>query len=351
MKTAWVIMTAMPPTKGHANLIRFAASLGTDQVKVIVATQPHEPWAAERFLAVTDFAKSLHSRWQITTPVDVLWLNKETEQNPDQPGFWEFWDSTISSYGFKRGDIWVTSEPYGAILAERLNGHFIPFDPKRELLPIKATPIRENPLDHFDEIMPEFQRHIRMTVTIFGAESTGKTTLSKELAAMMNGHWFYEWARPYLELEEVGPEITREKMIDIWHGQTATQRLAQLMVDKPFIVQDTDLYSTIGYWEQPHWTTELGPVPEGLISDAKNLQSDLYIITKSNIPFERDVIRYGVDKRESPDEFWLGIADKYDLNYIVLEDADFTQRLSTSMWEMKHMFNESHGLTFDRMGL
>lgn len=345
MTTAWVIMAAMPPTKGHANLIRFAASLsGISRLNVIVHAKDSEPWAKERYEAVSSFVNKVPSY----VPKHTYWLSEESEENPEAPGFWEYWDHTMLTYGFRPGDIWVTSEPYGATLAARMSGVFMPYDPQRELLGIKATAIREDPLGHFDEILPEFQKYIRQTVTVFGAESTGKTTLSKGLALAMPGHWLFEWARPYLEL--VGKEITVKAMVDIWKGQTATQRHAQMFTDKPFIIQDTDLFSTIGYWEQPHWKEALGPVPEGLIKDAFALKSDLYIITKSNIPFEPDDIRYGIDKRESPDDYWIGLADKYNLNYVVLDSDDRQERYREGVDILEDLFYNSHKLTYDRQG-
>jgi hypothetical protein len=39
-------------------------------------------------------------------------------------------------------------------------------------------------------------------------------------------------------------------MTAIWKGQLALQRQAfESTVDAPFIVQDTDLFSTVGYWD------------------------------------------------------------------------------------------------------
>lgn len=348
MTTAWVIMTAMPPTKGHANLIRFAASLKVDKVQVIVCTQPHEPWPTERYLAVSSFISNMGNQNILSAYTEPIWLNVEVEQDPSAPGFWEFWDKTISEYGFKPGDIWVTSEPYGQTLADRLGGVFIPYDPNRELYPVKATAVRNNVLGNFDKIMTEFQPFLRKTITVFGAESTGKTTLSKAMALELDGHWVYEWARPYLET--VGSEITRKAMEEIHLGQAAAQRHAKMFTDKPYIIQDTDLYSTIGYWEQPHWESVLGEVPKMLITEAEELKSDLYIITKSNIPFEADELRYGGDRRESPDEFWIGVAEKYNLNYIVLEHADFVHRFSQALRATDKLFNDSHKLTYDRQG-
>jgi nicotinamide riboside kinase len=256
----------------------------------------------------------------------------------------------MESYGFKPGDFVVSSELYGQTLADRLGGIFMPYDPNRELYYTKATNIRNNLDKYFEDILPEFQHNLRSTITIWGAESTGKTTLSKELAWTINGHWLFEWARPYLEA--VGPDINVASMTAIWRGQLATQRHARYMYNKPFVVQDTDLFSTVGYWEQPHWADALGAVPQGLVQDALNTKSDLYIITKSNIPFEEDPLRYGGDHRESPDEYWIEIAKKYDLNYVVLDSSDLFQRVAWSgKYAKEIMAKKAESIFFDRKGL
>lgn len=343
MTNAYVLMTAMPPTKGHINLVRFASELGVDKVHVLVCTQPSEPYPFERFAAVAD---AVYDNFDIV----VHHLHRELKQDPSSEGFWEMWDAIMTEFGFKPGDYCVSSELYGATLAERNHGIFMPYDPARELYYTKATKIRTEMTKYFHDIAPTFQSHLRTTITVFGAESTGKTTLSREMSYTINGHWLFEWARPYLEA--VGKEITVDKMIAIWKGQLATQMHAEYMYDKPFVIQDTDLFSTIGYWEQPHWTEALGPVPEELIEDALATKSDLYIVTKSNIPFEPDDIRYGIDKRESPDEFWIGIAEKYGLNYVVLEPSDVVARNS---WACKYALeaaaDKARTIEWDRGGL
>jgi NadR type nicotinamide-nucleotide adenylyltransferase len=350
MKKAFVLMTAMPPTKGHLNLIRFAATLDVSQVIVLVTTQPHEPFASERFLAVKDAIAHGHDRFISQAFIEVRWINQELEQDPKAEGFWEMWDGIMLRQGFSPGDYAVSSEPYGATLAKRLKGEFYPYDPQRQLYYTKATNIREHLGDYFHDILPEFQPHLMSRITIFGAESCGKTTLSESLAREINGHWMFEWARPFLET--VGPEITRDKMIQIWHGQAAIQEHAKWMKDKPFIVQDTDLFSTIGYWEQPHWKEVLGPVPPGLISAAQRSKSDLYIIPSDNIPFEQDPLRYGGDRRESPTQYWVDIAEKYHLNYVVLTETDRSDRLAVSMWHAQKLLDErASDIYYDRRGL
>lgn len=315
-------MTALPPTKGHLHLIQFSANLAP--TTVIVCTQPSEPFATERFNAIRRATDRIGNT-RITE-----WLHREIEQNPEAPGFWKMWNDLLRYYGFRDGDYIVASETYGKRLAEEVGGKFMPYDINRELYPCKATDIRENLPRGFSDILLEFQPTLRRTITVFGAESTGKTTLSKELARKTRGHWLFEYARPYLE--NTVNEITDETMTDIWNGQYALQKQGQALLDKPFVIQDTDLFSTVGYWD--FWKP--GECPKGLRADAQRLKSDLYIITRSNIPFEPDPLRYGGDKREASDEYWIDLCRREDLNFIVLNNSSLYWRIEEAymhaMW-------------------
>lgn len=321
--SVWTLMTAMPPTKGHMHLGEFVSTLGPGRGHIIVCTQPGEPFAKERYYAVMAECPG----------ATVHWLHRELPQDPNTDGFWLMWYKIMTEFGFKPGDTFVSSEPYGAKLAEVCDGMFMPYDIERELLPVRATAIREKPLERFADIMPSFQKHLRTKVTVFGAESTGKTTLAKEVAALKGGYFLYEYARPYLEA--TGPDISIPKMHDIWRGQLAAERHAEKWYDRPYLVQDTDLFSTVGYWEQPHWIERWGEPPIELVKDAVERKADLYIITRSNIAFEVDPIRYGGDKRESPDEYWIGLAEKYALPYVVLDESDFIKRCGSAMWQIR----------------
>lgn len=159
-------------------------------------------------------------------------------------------------------------------------------------------------------------------VTLFGAESTGKTTLSKALAERLGGEWREEFARGYLET--TGLDVTRASMRAIWQGQKALQQTP----GAELIIQDTDLFSTVGYWRLPHVEQRIGTCPDQLIRDAARLKSDLYVIARSNIPFAPDVLRYGGDKRESLDSYWINLCESYELPYTVLNASNSNARIT-----------------------
>lgn len=335
--TVWVLMTAMPVTKGHKALIQFAdqyaGAIGTTST-VVVCTQPSEPFSLHRIQAAVEIADALPN-----TRVNSVY--HEMEQNADAPGFWDMWRGILHGKGAKDGDTYIASEVYGKRLADEMNGKFMPYDPERSIMSIKATNVRRSPWNNWDDIAPEFAQHLTQRVTIFGAESTGKTTLAKRVAASLNGKGYFvpEYARPYLE--NTVNEITVSSMTDIWKGQAALQQSARMWEPRQFIIQDTDLFSTVGYWEFPHWQDTIGAPPKGLVADALFQKSDLYLITKSNIPFERDPLRYGGDVREGSDEYWINVCEKYGLNYKVLDSADIGNRSMDALELMFDLF-QSH---------
>jgi NadR type nicotinamide-nucleotide adenylyltransferase len=327
-------MTAMPVTKGHKALVQFASEYGyaTDQrVKVVLCTQPSEPFVNERYHALYNIVNGL-SRTQL------IHIDKEISQDATAPGFWDMWWTLLKNRGAELGDTYIASEVYGKRLAEEMGGKFMPYDPERSIMDIKATRVRKNIPMYWNHMAPEFARYLTRRVTIFGAESTGKTTLAKRLGDIHRCYFVPEYARPYLE--NTVNEITVSSMTDIWKGQRALQDAAGMWEPEPFIVQDTDLFSTVGYWEFPHWQDTLGAPPEGLIRDALAHKSDLYLITQSNIPFERDPLRYGGDVREGSDEYWINVCEKYGLNYIVLRGDNPSARFQQATIEMWKNFHE-----------
>ena len=59
-------------------------------------------------------------------------------------------------------------------------------------------------------------------IVIIGPESTGKSTLCKNLAAHYNSLWVPEYAREYLEKK--GTKYSYENLLDIAKGQIALER-------------------------------------------------------------------------------------------------------------------------------
>lgn len=322
MPNTIVMMTALVPTLGHKYLIDFARKLTQKHgiTHVIVGTMDSEPVSAR-----TRY-KSIKKAYAHDKFVKVHHLHRDLPQDPSEhTNFWELWGTVVREFvDVKPKDIFVASELYGLDMAKVLGCKFMPCNRYRETVPIKGSTVRSDLESYFSFILPEFQHHIRKTVTLFGAESCGKTTMTWWLSKELNGHFLPEWAREYLET--IGHETTLERMRDIVEGQYAIQKTAQYdLKDKPFIFQDTDLLCTLGYYR----LIDVKPTEADLERVNKLVQrskSDLYIVMNDRIPFEEDPLRYGGDKRESPTQFWIDLLDEFGCNYYVVKETDMEKQ-------------------------
>lgn len=315
MPNAIVLMTALVPTTGHKYLIDFAKELGRigyrDRVHVIVGTLEREPVKGDlRFDAISKTYKN-------DPRVVVHHLYRDVPQEPSEhPDFWNVWRDIVREFvDVQPDDYFVASELYGMDMANVLGCKFMPCNRYRETIDISGTEVRSDLMNNFEFILPGFQKNIRKTVTVFGAESCGKTTMARALAKELNGHFIPEWAREYLET--VGPEVTDERMRAIVEGQAALQKTAKNdLFNKPFVFCDTDLFSTLGYYRL--WGGGTDHDVDLCEYLAKQLKSDFYIVMNDGIPFEADPLRYGGDKRESGMQFWIDLLKEFKLPYYVV---------------------------------
>lgn len=319
MSKSICLMTALPPSEGHEALIRWASNFGNDHLYVLVCGRPTDP--IDLYRRTSAIQNQFWGNLNITF-IPILHNHPDYPEQFDGPveEFDQIWVKEINKHVQLTSEDWLhASDAYGKRFADNLGVNFAPFDPNREIVKISGTKIRREPFKHFNKIVPMMQKDLRKTITIFGAESCGKTTISRKLSEKYNAPYTPEWARPYLESLET-PETTDERMNVIVRGQLAVQKTAQALVGSPFIFQDTDLFSTLGYYDlYKGGTSKENGRCAGLAVDNK---SDLYIVMNSNIKFCPDPLRYGGDKRESTDEFWIDILESYGLNYYFVQSTN-----------------------------
>ena len=325
MPNGFLLLTAMPLSTGHIDLMNFSNNFLENEgyLTVILSTQPEEPLVDLRFKAVEN---------NLPKGAKLVHINETVPQNPNESeNFWEMWRDYLVSAGAQKGDLIFASENYGFKLAELIEGSFVPYDLFRQLNPAKGTNLRVDLWNNWEELSDTFRDFFQKKIVFFGNESIGKTTTSKKVSEYLHDPWFFEFARPYLE--GVGNELNTKIMTNIWKGQRAIQRKK---TRSRVNIYDTDLFSTLGYWELHD--DVYGKVPDGLILDALDLKSDLYIVLKSNIPFEEDPLRYGGNVRETDDSYWLDILNRFNLNYKVIESVGFNDRVEESEKAIKDFF-------------
>lgn len=86
-------------------------------------------------------------------------------------------------------------------------------------------------------------------VAIVGAESTGKTTLARQLAAHYQTSWNPEFVREFAMLKQQinASDLTAADLDTIFWGQWATEEQAYRRASPPFVFLDTNLLMSLVY--------------------------------------------------------------------------------------------------------
>ncbi|MEJ2162730.1 MAG: ATP-binding protein [Robiginitalea sp.] len=134
-----------------------------------------------------------------------------------------------------------------------------------------------------------------LRVVLFGPESTGKTTLAKDLANHYQTVWVPEYAREYLQdkWDREKQTCQPEDLLPIAIGQMRLENALARKANR-ILVCDTDLLETKVYSEAYY----LGYSDPLLKKAALQNQYDLYFLTGIDVPWQADDLRDKPDERE-----------------------------------------------------
>ncbi len=164
-------------------------------------------------------------------------------------------------------------------------------------------------------------------IVLFGPESTGKTTLSKELAVHYETVWVPEYAREYLQNKWNREQKTCEPkdLLPIAYGQMQMENTLAKKANKVLIC-DTDLLETKVYSEAYY----LGYCDTVLEKYALKNTYDLYFLTYIDVPWVKDDLRDRPGEREKMFSYFHETLAKYDRNFVILK-GDKEQRFSAAI--------------------
>ncbi|MFD2942814.1 DUF4301 family protein [Flavobacterium notoginsengisoli] len=139
------------------------------------------------------------------------------------------------------------------------------------------------------------QKTAIIKIALFGPESTGKTTLAKQLADYYKTEWVPEFARDYLQekWEENKHICVADDMMPIAYGQTALEN-KKLETANKYLFCDTNLMVTKVFSEMYY-----GFCDPLLDEAAKKHEYDLFFLTDIDVPWEKDDIRDTPEGRET----------------------------------------------------
>jgi NadR type nicotinamide-nucleotide adenylyltransferase len=265
----------LPPHRGHVHLCEVAERM-CDELTIVVASLAREPIPGAQRVA---WMRELFPR------AAVVHHTAELPQEPSEhPDFWRLWRESLRACAGRPVHRVFSSDRYGRRLAAELDAAWIPVDPERAIFPVSGTAIRRDPMRHFDALPRCVRPHFARRVSVFGPESTGKSTLAAELSLALGTLHAPEFARAYLESR--GGALERADLDVIGRGQIALEDALARDADR-VLVCDTDPLLTVVWAE-----TLFGEAPPWLREAARARRYELTLLCDVDLPWVADPVRY-----------------------------------------------------------
>ena len=175
-------------------------------------------------------------------------------------------------------------------------------------------------------------------IVIVGPESTGKSSLCKQLADHYNTIWVEEYAREYLLKN--GMDYSFENLLDVAKGQIELEEKgieilnSKVKNQNPKLFIDTDMY-VMKVWCEfvfdkcHHW----------IMNRIVERKYDLYLLCNTDLPWVKDELREYPDlvNRQKLYHHYKDIMINQDVPWIDIS-GDYDERLNKAIYAVDQLF-------------
>jgi NadR type nicotinamide-nucleotide adenylyltransferase len=295
-----VIDKFLPLHAGHQHVIATAVDAG-GTTDVVVCDRPGErPDATRR----AGWIRTLFPDVTIHVIDDICAWHGDDDCPPAcSPA----WAAHLAAHGLGPWTHVRGSESYVRPFADALDAQPVLVDADRHRHPVSGRAIRDDLGRHWDGLDPVVRAGLVRRVVVVGAESTGTTTLARDLAGHLGVPWVPEYGRTYSEerAAAAGSIFDVEwRTADFDHIAGAQEQLEDATIERwiqdaeasrprrpwdPVLICDTDVLAT-AVWHR-RYVGEPAPHLEDRARDRPPL---LYVLTSPDgVPFEQDGLRDG----------------------------------------------------------
>lgn len=152
-------------------------------------------------------------------------------------------------------------------------------------------------------------------IAIVGPESTGKSTITQQLAKHYNTLWVPEYARYYCAALTEPCNLQDE--INMYHGQVALEASILAIAEKNLIFCDTT-FITVKIWSDEVF----GETPQVVMDALPNYTYDLYLLMDIDLPWQEDPLRDFPHKRAHFMQIWHQELQSLNANYVIINGQE-----------------------------
>ncbi len=308
--SAIVVGKFLPPHAGHHSLIEHAESQADRVLVLLVDGHGELPSADRRAL----WLQAIHPEVDVVVAADLC----RHGNDPCVIECSDRWAAWLGNAIPGRFDLVVSSETYGQTFADRIGATHISFDPRREARAVSGDAVRGDLVGQWSDLHPIVRAGLHRRVVILGAESTGSTTLARDLAksigapvAMEAGRtasWVLAgrsggWDQVEWNVEDFRRILADQRRLEADAAHRGA--LGEHGALGPWIVCDTDALATVAWWER-----YLDEGSEEALAFARSDLADLYLVTDpTDVEFVQDGIRDGEHLRHAMHQRFCELAD------------------------------------------
>jgi len=162
-----------------------------------------------------------------------------------------------------------------------------------------------------------------LKIIVTGPESSGKTTLCKELSKNFKIPFTKEFAREYLDV--LNRDYNQDDLLKIAKGQLKSEQNIQLL--------DTDLI-TIKIWSEYKY----GNCEKWILDTIEKQKTEkrFYFLCKPDIPWESDPLRENPTNRNKLFELYKKELEDLEYNYLIVKGEN---RVETSILKISNLIS------------
>lgn len=169
-------------------------------------------------------------------------------------------------------------------------------------------------------------------IAIVGPESTGKSTITSQLAAHYHTLWVPEYARYYCAALTAPCSLQDE--VNMFHGQVALEESIRTIAQKELIFCDTT-FLTVKIWSDEVF----GETPAVVLDALPHYHYDLYLLMDIDLPWQEDPLRDFPHKREYFMQVWHKELQALNANYVIIRGQQ--DRLDNAIAAVDHFLHNT----------